>query len=118
MIDPAARPVKVDRPSDVTGLVDTGRLVQLLPPADAAVVMQAVEQISEAKLQHMTEDAIVEQLIRCGFVESTQLVATFGDPALLDPLADTDITGDRHLQRRRAQPGQVPEDRVGDEARA
>ena len=83
--------MKVDRPSDVTGLVDTGRLAQLLAPQDAAAVMAAVEQISEAKLQHMTEDAIVEQLIRCGYVESTALVSAFGNPTLLDPLADTDI---------------------------
>ena len=92
MIDPSARPTKVDRPSDVTGLVDTGRLAQLLAPQDAAAVMAAVEQISEAKLGHMTEDAIVEQLIRCGYVESTALVSAFGNPSLLDPLADTDIT--------------------------
>ena len=92
MIDPAARPTKVSTPSDVTGLVDTGRLAQLLAPQDAAAVMAAVEQISESKLQHMTEDAIVEQLIRCGYVESTSLVSTFGNPALLDPLADANIT--------------------------
>ena len=31
-IDPAVRPTKVDRPSDATGLVDTGKLVSLLEP--------------------------------------------------------------------------------------
>ena len=92
MFDPAVRPTKVDRPSDVTGLVDTGRLAQLLAPQDAAAVMAAIEQISESKLGHMTEDAIVEQLIRCQYAESTQLVSAFGNPALLDPLADADIT--------------------------
>ena len=92
MIDPSARPTKVDRPSDVTGLVDTGRLAQLLSPADAGAVMSAVEQISDSKLGHMTETAIVEQLIHCSYVESTSLVSTFGNPALLDPLQDTDIT--------------------------
>ena len=91
MIDPAERPVKVDSPADVTGLVDTGRLVQLLSPADAAHVMTAVEMISEAKLQHMSEDLIVEQLVRCGYVESSYLVSTFGNPALLDPLQDPDL---------------------------
>jgi hypothetical protein len=91
MIDPAERPVKVDSPSDVTGLVDTGRLVQLLSPADAASVMTAVEMISEAKLQKMNEDAIVEQLVRCGYAESSYLVSTFGNPALLDPLQDPDL---------------------------
>ncbi len=93
MIDPAERPVKVDSPQDVTGLVDTGRLVQLLSPQDAATVMSAVEQLSEMKLQKMTEDAIVEQLVRCGYVESSYLVSTFGNPALLDPLQDPEITG-------------------------
>ena len=93
MIDPAARPTKVDSPSDVTGLVDTGRLAELLAPQDAAAVMAAVEAISDSKLGHMTEDAIVEQLIHCGYVESTALVSTFGNPALLDPLADPDIAG-------------------------
>ncbi len=93
MIDPAERPVKVDSPADVTGLVDTGRLVQLLSPADAATVMAAVEQISEAKLQKMNETAFVEQLVRCGYVESSYLVSAFGNPALLDPLQDPDITG-------------------------
>ncbi len=93
MIDAAERPVKVDRPSDVTGLVDTGRLVQLLSPQDAATVMAAVEQISELKLQHMTEDAIVEQLVRCGYAESSYLVGAFGNPAMLDPLQDPLITG-------------------------
>jgi hypothetical protein len=92
MIDPASRPVKVDRPSDVTGLVDTGRLATLLSPQDAGAVMSAVEQLSDAKLQHMTEDAIVEQLIYCSYVESTSLVQTFGNPSLLNPLTDPNIT--------------------------
>jgi hypothetical protein len=92
MIDPSERPVKVDSPADVTGLVDTGRLVQLLSPADAASVMTAVEMISEAKLQKMSEDLIVEQLVRCGYAESSYLVSTFGNPALLDPLQDPDLT--------------------------
>jgi len=91
-IDPAERPIKVDSPADVTGLVDTGRLVQLLSPQDAASVMTAVEMISEAKLQRMSEDLIVEQLVRCGYAESSYLVSTFGNPALLDPLQDPDLT--------------------------
>src|SRR5690606_30696280 len=32
LIDPEFRPTKIDRPSDVTGLVDTGQLVGLLGP--------------------------------------------------------------------------------------
>ncbi len=92
LIDPTVRPVKVDNPGDVTGLVDTGKLVDLLAPEDAASVMSAVEQLSELKLQKMTEDAILEELIRCSYVESTDKVANFGNPALLDPRNDPLLT--------------------------
>jgi len=93
MIDPTERPVKVDRPSDVTGLVDTGKLVDLLDTDDAAAVMSAIEQLSAAKLDRITESAIVEKLVECGYVESSYLVGTFGDPSQLDPFQDDDITG-------------------------
>jgi hypothetical protein len=93
LIDPTIRPTKVDRPRDVTGLVDTGRLVQLLDANDAGAVMRAVERITELKLAKMTEQEIIESLIRCGYLQSTRLVEQFGNPALLDPLADADITG-------------------------
>jgi len=93
MIDASIRPTKVDRPRDVTGLVDTGRLVSLLDANDAGSVMRAVEKISELKLAKMSEDAIIESLIRCGYLQSTRLVEQFGNPSLLDPLLDVDITG-------------------------
>ena len=93
MIDPAVRPTKVDRPRDVTGLVDTGRLVELLSANDAGAVMRAVERIADLKLAKMTEDEIIENLIRCGYLQSTRLVEQFGNPSLLDPLRDPDITG-------------------------
>jgi len=93
MIDPAVRPTKVDRARDVTGLVDTGRLVELLNANDAGAVMRTVERIGELKLAKMTEEEIIESLIRCGYLQSTRLVEQFGNPALLDPLRDPDITG-------------------------
>jgi hypothetical protein len=93
MIDPTVRPVKVDRPSDVTGLVDTGKLIDLLSQEDAATVMTAIEQLSAAKLDQITEADIVEKLVECGYVESSYLVSAFGDPTQLDPFADDDITG-------------------------
>jgi hypothetical protein len=93
MLDPAVRPTKVDRPRDVTGLVDTGRLVELLDANDAGAVMRTVERIGDLKLAKMTETEIVENLIRCGYLQSTRLVEQFGNPALLDPLRDDDITG-------------------------
>jgi len=93
MIDPSARPVKIDRPQDVTGLVDTGKLVALLNQQDAGAVMRAMERISEQKLEKMTEDAVLEELIRCNYVQSTYLVEQFGDPNGLDPRNDPEIVG-------------------------
>jgi len=94
MIDPSVRPTKVDRPEDATGLVDTGKLVQLLPdPADAEAVMLAAQNISDRKVALMSEDALVSQLIQCAFRQTTDLVANFGNPASLDPRQDPIISG-------------------------
>ncbi len=93
MIDPSVRPVKIERPSDATGLVDTGKLVQLLDQDGAASVMYATERLTQLKLDRMTEADAVEQLIRCSVEESTDLVATFGDPTSLSPLGDPLIVG-------------------------
>jgi hypothetical protein len=59
MIDPKVRPTKIDRPTDATGLVDTGKLVDLLDQDDAAAVMRAVEEVSDLKLAHMNESPAV-----------------------------------------------------------
>ena len=88
MIDPKLRPTKISRPEDVTGLVDTGQLVTMLGQADAAAVMSAVEEISRLKLAKTNEDLELEDRVECNFVQSTHLVATYGDPAALDPRSD------------------------------
>jgi hypothetical protein len=94
MIDPTVRPTKVDRPEDATGLVDTGKLVQLLPnPADAEAVMLAAQNLSDRKVARMDEDQLVSELIQCAFRETTDLVANFGNPAALDPRLDSLIAG-------------------------
>jgi hypothetical protein len=83
----------VSRPSDATGLVDTGRLVSLLNEQDAGAVMRAVERVSELKLDKISEDDVLEDLIRCNYVTSSYLVENFGNPDLLNPNADPNITG-------------------------
>jgi len=100
LVDPSARPTKVDRPSDVTGLVDTGKLVGLLSQQDAVAVMESIHRISAMKMGRMPtkltpaeRDAVVQDLVRCGYVKSADLVARFGDPAALDPERDPDILG-------------------------
>jgi hypothetical protein len=93
MIDPTVRPTKVSSGQDAIGLVDTGKLVELLDQDDAAAVMSKIEQISDMKLGRINEEASLENLIHCSYVETTNLVSTFGDPTLLDPNNDADIAG-------------------------
>jgi len=97
MVDPTLRPTKVDRPSDVTGLVDTGKLVGLLNQADAVAVMESIQRISSMKLGRVdtkvSTDEIIKDLVNCGYVKSADLIDRYGDPAALDPMLDLDIVG-------------------------
>jgi len=109
MLDPEFRPTKVDRPSDVTGLVDTGQLVALLGQDDAVAVMESIYRISDMKLGRVstglnfpddplnpggvTRDEVVEDLVRCGYLKSADIADRFGNPATLNPELDTDIVG-------------------------
>jgi hypothetical protein len=97
LINPQARPTKVDRPSDVTGLVDVGDLVGLLNQSDAVAVMESIQRISDAKMgrvnTRISTDEVVKDLVRCGYVKSADLADRFGDPSSLDPALDVDIVG-------------------------
>ncbi len=107
MINPEVRPTKVDRPSDVTGLVDTGQLVGLLGQDDAVAVMESIYRISEKKMQQVstglnfpdpnqapiTRDEVVKDLIKCGYLKSADTADRFGDPTTLNPNLDSDIVG-------------------------
>jgi hypothetical protein len=93
MVDPAVRPTKVSSGRDATGLVDTGKLIDLLDQTDAAAVARASEQISDLKVALANPDPQVAGLIRCGFAQTTDLIARFGDPDVLNPELDLDILG-------------------------
>jgi hypothetical protein len=100
MMDTSARPTKVDRASDVTGLVDTGKLVGLLNQQDAVAVLESIERISRRKLDRIdtrlgvTQDAVVKDLVECGYVKSAYLADRFGNAkAALNPDLDVDIVG-------------------------
>jgi hypothetical protein len=107
MIDLSVRPTKVDRASDVTGLVDTGQLASLLSVDDTVAVMEAVERISQRKLlvvdpkqpwadpkkTTVTRNEVVKELVTCGYVKAADVVDRFGDPSSLNPDLDPDIVG-------------------------
>jgi hypothetical protein len=97
LLDPSVRPTKVDRTSDVTGLVDTGKLVGLLDQDDAVRVMESIQRLSDDKLARVdtgiSRDAIVKDMVRCNYVKAADLADRYGDPSALNPELDPDIVG-------------------------
>ncbi|WP_394129919.1 hypothetical protein [Shewanella maritima] len=96
-MDLSKRPTKIDRPSDVTGLVDVGDLFSLLSQSDAVTVMESIQRISAQKMAavntQVTRDDVIKDLVNCGYVKSADLADRFGDPSTLNPLLDPDIVG-------------------------
>lgn len=99
-MDDSVRPTKIDRPSDVTGLVDVGDLLSVLSQRDAVAVMESIQRISQKKLGRIdtqlpiTRDELVKDLVNCGYVKSADIAARFGTPSDLNPELDDDIVGD------------------------
>ena len=107
MIDLSVRPTKVDRASDVTGLVDTGQLASLLSLDDTVAVMEAIQRISDRKLKvidpkqpwadpkqtSVSRNEVVRELVSCGYVKAADVVDRYGDPTSLNPDLDPDIVG-------------------------
>lgn len=98
MMDPRIRPTKVDRASDVTGLVDTGELGTLFSdPADAVSVMESMAVLTNLKHGRVStglaDDAGVKDFNKCGYVKSAYLAEKFNNPASLNPDIDPDIVG-------------------------
>jgi hypothetical protein len=95
-INPEFRPTKVDRPSDVTGLVDVGDLTAILGANDVTAVMEAMARISHEKLSLPTiktllnSDADIKNLVRCGYIKAADIAERFGNTEV-DPTADLDI---------------------------
>ena len=104
MIDLTNRPTKVDRSSDVTGLVDTGELGKMLPKADVNAVLEAMTELSGgltsgsmgtdsklSKIDFKVREAEIQKAVRCAYVKSADLADRFSDQAALNPDQDPDI---------------------------
>jgi hypothetical protein len=98
LYDPELRPTKVDRPSDVVNLVDTGDLAAILSPRDATAVMESIYRMTENKMASVNtmltpaEDAAAKRLVECGYLKSADIADRFaGVP--VDPGADPEIVG-------------------------
>jgi len=97
-INPEFRPTKVDRASDVTGMVDIGELTNILDGSDVTAVMESIARVTHRKLQLAqvdtglgpTRDEIVKDMVRCGYLKSADIADRFADE-VVDPLDDLNI---------------------------
>ena len=97
--DPSFRPVKITRPNDATGIVDPGRLAQLLSRDRAQRVMKAVERMSMSQLGAFEAHDLpskVRELASCGYINATALPFQKDSSGkflkdYVDPVADTQI---------------------------
>ncbi len=98
LYDPELRPTKVDRPSDVVNLVDTGDLAAILSPRDATAVMESIYRLTGSKMGNVstqlapTDDAAMKRLVECGYLKAADIADRFaGVP--VDPSLDPEIVG-------------------------
>ena len=91
-IDPTLRPTKVDRPSDVTGMVDTGDLTAVLTEDDAKAVMESIARLSDKKVTNINANTVVTDLINCGYLGAADIADRFVGVSI-DPATDTNIVG-------------------------
>jgi hypothetical protein len=99
LVDPAFRPTKVDRPSDVTGLVGTSDRPRRLTHADEVAVSEAIYRLSKEKIDNrvstglpLTRDQVVEELVKCGYLDAAYTKEKFGN-VVLNPATDPNIVG-------------------------
>jgi hypothetical protein len=99
MVNAEFRPTKVDRPSDVTGLVGTSDRPKRLSHQDEVAAMEAIYRISKERMDNnvstglpITRDDVVENLVKCGYLDSAYVTEKFGN-VVLNPATDPNIVG-------------------------
>jgi len=96
MINNEVRPTKVDRPSDVSGMVDVGDF-GALSEEQVVRVMEAVTRISAAKLDRVSTGTSNSQevlnRVECAYAKSAYLSDQFASPEDIDPSKDPIIVG-------------------------
>lgn len=86
LLNPEIRPTKVDRPSDVIGMVDVGDLTAVLSsPDDVRAVMESMARISHKKMGlssvspniSPSRDEVIKDLVRCGYLKAADIADRF-----------------------------------------
>jgi hypothetical protein len=94
LYDAELRPTKVDRPSDVVNLVNTGDLVGILSKDDATAVMESIYRLSDRKIDNVntqiSRDAVIKEMVRCGYLKAADIADRFGGLPI-DPALDAEI---------------------------
>jgi hypothetical protein len=97
LYDPELRPTKVDRPSDVVNLVDTGDLVGILSKDDATAVMESISRLSDSKMGEVSTqvnaESVLKEMVSCGYLKAADIADRFGGVPI-DPTDDPQIVGD------------------------
>jgi hypothetical protein len=107
MIDPANRPTKIDRASDIAGLAPSSEISSILPANDTLSSLETMYRITNDKMNltdvttglatvdrdqnGIMDDTEIEARFKCGYVK-TEYTVRFANPALLNPATDPDIT--------------------------
>jgi hypothetical protein len=98
MINPANRPTKVDRASDVVGLVDTGGETSVLSDQDTVMAFESMYRLTDQKLGRVStrlpvpaDDAAAEVRFKCAYLKAADTVERFNDPSDFDPAQDPEI---------------------------
>ena len=113
-INPEFRPTKVDRFSDVTGMVDVGDLTTILGADDVTAVMESISRVTHQKLKlgtiasGLSNDDIIKDLIRCNYLKAADITNRFANTPV-DPELDTlinpgiftqaELDGDREFRK-------------------
>jgi hypothetical protein len=99
LINAEFRPTKVDRPSDVTGLVGTSDRPRRLSHEDEVAVTEAIYRLSKERMDNnvstglpIDRDQVVEELVKCGYLDAAYTKEKFGN-VVLNPATDTNIVG-------------------------
>ncbi len=94
LYDAELRPTKVDRPSDVVNLVNTGNLVGILSKDDATAVMESIYRLSDHKIDNVdtqiSRDGVIKEMVRCGYLKAADIADRFGGLPI-DPALDAEI---------------------------
>jgi hypothetical protein len=99
---PSAAPVKISSSDDSKGLVNTGQLGVLLPPADVTTVMESIKRLSDAKygkVQAYSDTTANASALgpkgsqACGYTKAAYIVDKYNSPSAVNPDVDPNIVG-------------------------